>query len=343
MRSTEIRKRLASASNVRIRILQAVAVTGLRTATSVFGIYLILIFFSGGCGNSEESQKDSKPQETAIDSGLIPEFPYRLKKPDWKLKLPGYMQEISGLTYAGENLLGCIGDELGLIDFIDVSTGKIVRQVEIGEHGDFEGIEVAGNRIWALRSDGKIFRICGYESDNPDVSSFATEMDPDCNAEGLGFDAGSGNLLITCKGDPGKGKNRKGKKAIFLFDTLTKRISAEPFLLIDPDKFQTFRNNAISGGRLDFFDEEAVNEFNPSAIAVHPVTTEIYILSANERRLVVVSKGGEILAVKKLDPDHFIQPEGIAFDNAGNLFIASEGGGKEGEIRRFDWARPAGK
>lgn len=70
-----------------------------------------------------------------------------------------------------------------------------------------------------------------------------------------------------------------------------------------------------------------VNEdmlFNPSAIAIHPKTNDIYILSANDRILVVYEKSG----LKKAFPLPaviYYKPEGLAFYENGDLLISSEG------------------
>ena len=54
-------------------------------------------------------------------------------------------------------------------------------------------------------------------------------------------------------------------------------------------------------------------EFRPSEIGIHPLTNKLFVLSGMERLLFVFNMNGEIEYIKKLDPELFIQPEGITF------------------------------
>ena len=52
--------------------------------------------------------------------------------------------------------------------------------------------------------------------------------------------------------------------------------------------------------------------------------------------LIVIDREDEIKELIPLDPEIFRQPEGICFDERGNLFISSEGRGKNGYILMFN-------
>ena len=58
-------------------------------------------------------------------------------------------------------------------------------------------------------------------------------------------------------------------------------------------------------------------EFNPSAIAVHPKTSEIYVLSATDRLLAVFANQN-LTQVFPLPSDIYYKPEGLAFFNIAN-------------------------
>jgi uncharacterized protein YjiK len=64
--------------------------------------------------------------------------------------------------------------------------------------------------------------------------------------------------------------------------------------------------------------------FNPSAIAVHPITHEIYILSASDR-LLAVYDNKSLKTVYPLPAELYYKPEGIAFFENGDMLISNEG------------------
>jgi len=78
-------------------------------------------------------------------------------------------------------------------------------------------------------------------------------------------------------------------------------------------------------------------KFQPSAIAIHPFTGNIYLLSNIGRILVVYSGDGELLDVVYLSKDIFSQPEGMCFDKEGDLYISNEANGLGARILCFDF------
>ena len=64
--------------------------------------------------------------------------------------------------------------------------------------------------------------------------------------------------------------------------------------------------------------------FNPSALAIHPITNELYVLSASER-MIVVYEGDVVKQVLLLSPDEFYKPEGLDFLSNGDMVICNEG------------------
>ncbi|MBN2531701.1 MAG: hypothetical protein JXB88_02355 [Spirochaetales bacterium] len=83
---------------------------------------------------------------------------------------------------------------------------------------------------------------------------------------------------------------------------------------------------------LNTIKEKAVNskiKFNPSAIAIHPVTKDMYVLSSSDRLLAVCDSNGTVKEAYMLDPDIFYQPEGISFYPNGDMLISNEGNKKK--------------
>ena len=79
--------------------------------------------------------------------------------------------------------------------------------------------------------------------------------------------------------------------------------------------------------------------FQPSGIAIHPITNHIYMIATAGKLLVVLSPEGEILGVEELDKDELKQPEGITFDQQGNMYISNEARGGKGNIMLFNYQK----
>jgi DNA-binding beta-propeller fold protein YncE len=80
-------------------------------------------------------------------------------------------------------------------------------------------------------------------------------------------------------------------------------------------------------------------KFAPSALAIHPLTNEIYVISSVSKELLVLSADGEIKASHQLTRKEFKQPEGIAFAPNGDLYISNEGRGGDGNILLFQYQK----
>ncbi len=50
-----------------------------------------------------------------------------------------------------------------------------------------------------------------------------------------------------------------------------------------------------------------------------------WILSAHDRLVVVLGADSKVLEATRLQQSLFVQPEGMSFDDKGNLFLSSEG------------------
>ena len=144
--------------------------------------------------------------------------------------------------------------------------------------------------------------------------------------------------MIACKGFPGKGEGLKGKKSVYRFDLRKRELVTKPALVIDPSVFEERKSGKDATKKLrEFFDPGATGDFHPSAIAWNEHRRAWFVLAAKGQKLIVLSKGGKLLAVKKLNHKLFRQPEGLAFDAVGNMYIANEGAGDKATLLRFDY------
>ena len=253
-------------------------------------------------------------------------LPYDLANPSHIINLVSEdLREISGLSPTdsqGQYL--AINDERGEIFFIDgTAGGAITRRVAFRDKGDFEGVEMVGHCLYAVKSKGDIFEIGRWKRKKIVVHEYDTPLGKDDDVEGLAYDLKRNALLVACKGNPDSSYARR----VFAFDLVQKQLGEQPVYLIDP----------LEVDRLVPPDaEDKANFFSPSGIAVHPITRDVYVLSSAKKRLVVLDyDSGAIKYAIRLNKKLLPQPEGIAFDPNGDLILSSEGKKGEGLVYRF--------
>jgi len=271
------------------------------------------------------------------------DFPYTVNNPDESWVLPGKLEEVSGLSYIDENLLACVQDEKGNIYLFNLQSGEVEQKIDFEDDGDYEGIEIIGQDAWILKSNGTLFEVTDFlEDETPFVRKYATELTGKNDAEGLGFDPNENNLLIACKGHPFVDE-KKGKefKAIYNFSLEEKKLDLNPLFLIVMDTVKYYKNyNTMTqlGVELMAFinDSKGDVSFQPSGMAVHPVSGNLYIIASVGNLLIVYSRESEMLAMFKLRNKYFPQPEGICFSPDGTLYISNEADGNdEATILKF--------
>ena len=247
--------------------------------------------------------------------GAAAVVPYRLDAPDAVVSLPGELQEISGLTLLPSGNVGAVQDEAGVIYEIDPGTGEVVSRETFSDPGDYEGIELTPDAVWVLESDGDLYRTQRGADGGVETEKIETGLKSKNDTEGLGYDLARNRLLIACKEDPGPGL--KGVRAIYAFDLAARAMSDRPVITLD---------RSVVDGR---------DDFKPSALAVHPRTGQVYVLSSVRKALAVVEADGTLTAVVELPRSLYPQPEGIAFASDGTLFISNEGPVGAGTLLRF--------
>lgn len=257
---------------------------------------------------------------------------YRLDHPDRSYTLPNILVEVSGLTDLDNQTVACVQDEDGIVFIYDLERGEVTRRINFAGPGDYEGITRVGRTLYVLRSDGHLFKLDDYTKDQPEVLSYATEVPVD-NNEGLGYDAQTGLLLIAGKSEPSGGAF-KNKRTVFTFDPKTKETARRATFVYDETQLK--RANVIEyGGARD--EEDVKVRINPSAIAIHPISDEVYVLSSKDRLLYVFDRDNEVRAVHLLPKRRYAQPEGITFMPNGDMLISNEGKKNRATLLRFNY------
>lgn len=256
---------------------------------------------------------------------------YDLNAPDQSFVMHKKLMEISGLGLsADEKSLVAVQDEDGIVFFINITTGKIEREVEFQDKGDYEGVEMVGEDIFVVKSTGTIYKISPSDGKYDKVEKFNFFLNEENDVEGLTYDAANHRLLLACKAKAGQGKDFKMKKGIYGFDLTTMTLGEAPVFTVSLEDVLAYLSNAAyvadKDQLLERFDKTADEfAFAPSSVAIHPITGQIYILSSVGKLLIVIDKDSQILHIEKLKKKLHTQPEGICFDKTGTMYISNEG------------------
>ncbi|MBK9193274.1 MAG: SdiA-regulated domain-containing protein [Crocinitomicaceae bacterium] len=240
---------------------------------------------------------------------------YDFNNPDLKIELPDELYEISGLTDVSYDQIACVQDEKGSIFIFDFLAGRIEQEIVFSDAGDYEGLTRVGNTLYVLASNGHL-----YETNlkrKRKTKSYQLNL-PAADNEGLCYDEKNNRLLIAPKSKIGKGSEFKDLRAVYIFNLDTKQMEMEPlfyFRISEINQIALTKNNSMNG----------IKNFRPSSIAVHPVTQEIYILSAEDFAISVFNQKGSLKDVYLLDKKLYPKPEGITFLKDNSMVITNEG------------------
>jgi uncharacterized protein YjiK len=264
------------------------------------------------------------PSPQLRESRPLPER-YDLDDPVDRHDLPGRLHEASGLAWGPDGMLYAHDDERSRVYRIDPRTGDADHGFDVGAplvRDDFEGIAVAGERFFLVSSRGWLYEFRAVdEGETSPVRVSDTELGPECEVEGLTYEAQSRDLILACK------SLRSGTPEI--------RIHRLP---LDPDTPRPPVLRIPFGDLAPFGLKGGVH---PSAVDVDPATGTLVLLAAREERMLEVDASGRILAVVKLPHRRHPQAEGIAFGTDGRLYVADEGQG--GHAHLTVYARRGGE
>jgi uncharacterized protein YjiK len=257
-------------------------------------------------------------QQNALNEGTLHQYDFSGDNSK-TFALPKELNEVSGLTLTGDDRLFAHNDEIGTIYELDIETGNILNQFNLGKKklkNDFEGIAIVKDSLFMVTSSGVIYKF-SYSDDkkNADYKMFKTFLSAKYNVEGLCYDEVTNSLLLACKEYPGK--KLKRYKAIYSFDLSTYKLLEEPRYLINLDSLK---------------NEFDINSFSPTGIEVHPNSGNVFVLSSHEKAIIELSSKGELLNAIKLKSKNHRQPEGITFLSNQSLLISDEGGSKKGRL-----------
>jgi len=231
---------------------------------------------------------------------------YDLSSPE-KFLMPEDLDEISGIIFISDpGQFYTLNDEEGKIYSLDLTKKSRLKPFKFTKKGDFEDLCSDGQYLYAIKSNGKVFRISNAFTDSFTLKEY-DYPEKGNEFETIFFDPGTKKLVILCKICS---TYMNGKIPAFSLDTAKSEFTYEPAYA--PDTLAVM--NLMGKKKIDV---------RPSAAAIHPKTGELYIISSQDR-LIIIMKNGVVTATYKLSKKMFRQPEGLTFAPNGDMYISNE-------------------
>lgn len=226
--------------------------------------------------------------------------------------LPAHLAEISGLALTPDGRLFAHNDEQGRVVEIDYRRGVVLKHFFLGNtsvRADFEGITVAGQQIFLLSSDGRLFEFKeGADRARVAYKVHDTRLGHECEFEGVAYDPAIPALLLACKNV--YKKSLVGSLVIYRWSLDADKGEKLPPMTIPLEK--VIGSNRWKG-------------LHPSDITVDPRNGHYVLVSAQEEALIELSPSGEVVSARPLPGGH-AHTEGVAITKDGILIISDEGG-----------------
>lgn len=247
---------------------------------------------------------------------------YSLTEPE-KFVMPTILREISGIAFSQGNpdTMYAEQDEQGKIFKFKLGEEKLVA-TKFAKKGDYEDIAICNGTIIMLRSDGTLFTFPLSET-NKEAASYVQEWNnllPNGEYEGMYANASTNEIFILCKHCDTDKTNKQTTG--HLINLSGEKLIYNKGFIIDIAQVQKLTGN----NKLNF---------HPSALAWNSHDKQWFILSSVNHMLVLANADWKVEEVHTLNPAIFNQPEGMAFDKDGNLYISNEGGEGNGNVLKF--------
>ncbi len=252
--------------------------------------------------NGDNTAKEGSPMITIVN----------------KWDLPPALTEISGIAWISDNKFACVQDEEGTIFVYNTASSAIEKEIKFAGPGDYEGIALVNEIAYVMRADGMIFKVDNISSAQPVVKEYKTHLNAKNDVEGFTYDKNMNRLLAAMKGAEDGNRDFKG---IYSFDLATHLMSTSPVYKL-----------SIQGREPGTGKKKKGKGIQPSALSVHPLNNDLYIVDAGGPGLRILNQAGEEKSSYNFNRNDFPQPEGITFSPDGKLFISNEGKNGQGNI-----------
>ena len=235
--------------------------------------------------------------------------------------MPPQLREISGLVLTSRGTVLTHDDNAGRVYEVDPFTGILLKGFSLigNQKEDFEAITIAGDDIYLMASDGKLFRFReGADGQQVQFIMFDSGLKKACEFEGLAYQSDSTRLLMVCKR---------------VHDTPNAR---ELRIYRLPLPLNRATITALKIPIDDVIGSNPWKDFRPSDIAIDPSTQNLVVIASHEKALAVIRPDGDVVRSEPLPGDHR-QAEGVAITRNGLLIISDEANVLPAQMTLYRW------
>jgi uncharacterized protein YjiK len=235
--------------------------------------------------------------------------------------MPPQLREISGLVLTSRGTVLTHDDNAGRVSEIDPKTGILIKSFSLlgNQKEDFEAITIAGNDIYLMASDGKLFRFReGADGQQVQFIMFDTGLGKQCEFESLAYEADSTRLVMVCK------------------RILDKKVPQDLVIYRMPLPLNRATFSVLHVPLHEVVGSNKWKNFRPSDITIDPFTKNYVIIASHEKGLLVLTPDGDVVRSEPLPGDHR-QPEGVAITNDSILLVSDEENVKPAAITLYKW------
>lgn len=232
------------------------------------------------------------------------------------IALPNEIREVSGQTFVGTDYqsLYMIQDENGIIYQYDLSSKRIANQIPFAKDADYEDITTDDTYFFVLESNGDIHKRAIVSTIESESVRYRNLL-PKGEYESLYYRKDIDKLFVVCKQCKGDRKNNRVSGYILRADKQDNFVLESEFYL-DLHQAKTLY-------------KKFPKTFEPSAISYLPSKKEWYIVSSIDKMIVVTDESFHPKQVLHFSRKDYEQPEGLAFNDKGSMFLSSEAGDKD--------------
>jgi len=264
------------------------------------------------------------------------DLPYDVSNPDTVYLMPYELKEVSGLSFKDTNRVFAINDEKGFLYTYNFAEGKVEAKIDFGKRGDYEAVTIIDSTVYIGESNGNIHVVDLQQGKKTD--EFKTFLSKRNDTEGLCYDSINNQLLVACKGETEEKSNNRQTKGIYSFDLQSNTLSKTPFKKIQLiEEHLTLKPLNLTDHFVSNLNiNSRIKAFAPSAIAINPISSNIYILSSRGKILIVLDPNKALIGVYFLSKHLYGQPEGITFNKQGDMYVSNEAKSSHANILKFN-------
>ena len=236
--------------------------------------------------------------------------------------LPMGIESFSSISFLDSTILICLQEESGSLVLLDSYSNKVLSPLNLNLPDkiiDFSSID----STIILVDDKMQVHFLSSPYDSSSIES-TTDILSDWKSAATCVHESTKRLFILSESN--LDSENPINNSVYTYSLAKRKLSEKSLFDISVSEIELFameNNISIPEKVINQLDTAFELIFNPCAIAVHPKTNEIYVLSAKNRSIVIYNQFGEIINLVFLDEKQFSNPTAMTFHSSGDILISN--------------------